>query len=103
MRLKMGFEYQNLFNSNNALLGITSAFTWGIIFASLSNGLIYLIIWLVIWEFIIYMASSTWSPGMRMIYILFGFLGFVIGRFIIGDDEPFRCSYGKDPNKRFIR
>lgn len=97
------FEYQDLYNSNNALVGITSAFTWGIVLSPLSNGLAYLIGSIVIWEIIIYFASSKWSPVMRLIYIIFGFLGFYIGRLIIGDDEPLRFSYGNDPNKKFIK
>jgi len=85
------------------LTNIFSSFALGIVLSPLSGGLVYLVIGYIIMEIIAYNCGTKYNPGLRLIYLLFGILGFFIGRAIIGDDDPLRMHYGKDENKRFIK
>jgi len=87
------------------VVNIFSSFTVGIVLSPLSNGLLYLFIGYIITEILVYNMCKNYKPGLRLIYLLFGILGFFIGRAIIGDDDPVRMYYGQDQNqnKKFLK
>ena len=97
------FDYLSLLYGNDILTGLLGSFTWGLILSPLSAGLAYLIVSTIIWEAVVFYASTNWSPGIRVLSIAIAFLGFYIGRLIIGDDEPLRLQYGLDEDKRYFK
>lgn len=96
-------NYSDLLYGDDILVGLLGSFVWGVVLSPLSAGLAFLIASTIIWEILIFYMSSNWSPGKRLIMISFAFLGFYIGRKIVGDDEPFRFKYGEDEHKRFFK
>lgn len=87
----------------NPLVSIISSFSFGLILSPLSNGLIYLITSYIFFEILAFLTNKRYIPGLRLIYLIFSFMGFYIGRRIIGDHEPLRIYYGKDKHKRFMK
>lgn len=87
--MEESISYKNVLNYDNVVVGITSAFSFGLVFASFNNGFIYLLIWIILWEIILYFIVANYDIIKRIIYIAFYLLGFYLGRLIIGDDNPF--------------
>ena len=78
------------------------AFSIGLILSPLSFGVIFLIIFIIIWE--IYFicvcgGPKNWPVFERGAIIGAIVLGFVIGRIIIGDLEPVRPFYHEYPHR----
>ncbi len=78
----------------SVLFFIVFTFVIGLIFAPFSFGFFYFLVFWVIW-FIAYSFLIKWQyRNWRLLTIIgifcAGLTGFVLGRFIIGDDKPFR-------------
>ena len=66
------------------------AFSVSVVFAPLSFGIVALVVTAVLWEFVLagyYKLNISLFP--RIAVILASVLGFIIGRWIYGDDDPF--------------
>lgn len=63
----------------------------GILFSGISYGLLYVIVFLIIWEvlYFMYLDSNArrWEPIERITVILFAILGFLLGRLLHDDDD----------------
>lgn len=80
----------NVLNFDNIIVGMTTSFAIGILFAPFSRGLLYLILWFIIWEIMIFMIyKNEYNVYNRFMYVISSLLGFYIGRLTIGDDDIF--------------
>ena len=73
--------------NNDVLTNILGSFAIGLIFAPFNRGLLYLIIWFILWEIIYFAIFREYNFVKRFIYILSSLLGFYIGRLVIGDND----------------
>ena len=76
-------------NDNATLLyQLVVSATAGIIFSPWSYGLVYYIIFIIVWEILYglchYYSSNEWSPFERLGIIFAGFLGWIVGRYLVG-------------------
>ena len=74
----------------------TFAFVLGLIFSPFSWGLLFLIIFFVIWELMLFAYYRDYSFDYftsRAVIIAAYFLGFIVGRLAIGDHYPARWNY----------
>ena len=71
--------------------GIMNALMVGILFSGISFGLVYVIIFLLIWEFLyfgyLHANHRHWIMLDRVLVILSAILGFLLGRFLHEDDN----------------
>nr|QBK90185.1 MAG: hypothetical protein LCPAC102_00980 [Pithovirus LCPAC102] len=81
----------------SVLFYIVFTFVLGFIFAPFSHGFLYFSFFWVIW-FIGYSFLVHWKyPNWRLLTLAgvfsAGLTGFILGRFIIGDPNPFRITH----------
>lgn len=90
-------EKETLFNKFNREIAtkmeytVLIGFMTGLLFSGISWGIIYAILFLIIWE-IIYFAylsanSKMWSLEDRVVVILAAFLGYIIGAIFHDNDD----------------
>lgn len=79
---------------SSALLSIIVSFTFGLIFSPWNQGLLYFIIFLILYEgFIFYVTRYDWSQQrlfVRTGIICTSILGFIVGRYVVGFDDPLK-------------
>lgn len=82
------------------------AFTSGILLSPFSAGLIFLLFFILLFELITAVNTRLrhpWSVEMRALIIFGALLGFIIGRTVIQDKDPFQGFYNKNMfNKKII-
>jgi lipoprotein signal peptidase len=91
----MASESQNIFNELKCTIqndpGIMNALMVGILFSGISYGLLYVIVFIIIWEFLyfayLHANHRNWEMTERVMVILYGILGFLLGRFLHEDDD----------------
>jgi len=70
---------------------VIAALISGILFSGISFGLVYVILFLLIWEFLyfayLHANYRKWNLGDRILVILAAILGFLLGRFLHEDDD----------------
>ena len=69
---------------------IITAFSFSVVFAPISFGIVAFFAFAILWEFILagyYKLKITIFP--RIAVIIASLLGFILGRFIYGDKDPF--------------
>jgi hypothetical protein len=70
---------------------IISSFILGILFSGISFGLVYVIIFLIIWELLYYAYidcnNRSYMGETRLLSVLYGIAGFLLGRFLHEDDD----------------
>lgn len=77
-------------------LSIILAFTSGILLSKFSLGFLFFILFLLFIElsYAIYTKMEyPWSPEIRILVILFGLFGFILGRVTLKDKNIFRMAY----------
>lgn len=91
-------DFYNNFESitDNVIFGVTFSFAIGMVFSPLNKGLLYLIIGYILWEMLIFCCVTRWQPFKRILYIIAAFIGFYVGRKIIGDRKIFRLVKNVD-------
>ena len=82
-------------NPQSEFFQIISAFIIGVLFGPLSWGLYYSIIFIVIYEVLLFHFTKNY-PGVykfqtRLLANLFGIYGWLIGRFLIKNETGFEC------------
>lgn len=84
-------ENINYFINNDPFAPVLASFLAGLLFSSVSFGIIYVIIFLIIWEIFYFgyldVNDKIWSLDDRVTVILAAFLGFLLGRFFHDDDD----------------
>ena len=91
-------EKVNYFIYNEPMIPILLSFLTGLLFSSISWGIVYVILFLVIWE-VIYFGyldanNRPWIMDDRLLIILAAFLGFIAGR-IFHESDDFVDDYKK--------
>lgn len=77
--------------TNNPNYTALSSFMFGILFSGISYGLVYVIIFIILTEFLYYgyldCNDKNWIAEQRLLVIAAGLLGFFLGRFLLDDDD----------------
>lgn len=81
----------NDFIYNDPMSTVLMSFLTGLLFSGVSFGLIYVIIFLIIWEVFYFgyldVNNRDWLLDERVTVILAALLGFLVGRFFHDDDD----------------
>lgn len=81
------------FVTNDPNSFVIISFCLGFILNQLNWGIVYLILFLIFWEilYILFLDCNDrcWNFQYRITIILAGILGFLVGRFLHGDDDHF--------------
>ena len=88
-------SFNNILNNWNCVVendpGIMNGLMLGILFSGISFGLVYVIIFLLIWEFLyfgyLHANYRNWDIQDRILVILSAVLGFLLGRVLLEDDD----------------
>ena len=79
------------FDINDPQYSIISSFIIGILFSGISFGLVYVIIFILLWEIFYYAyvdCNNRQYPGeKRLLMALYGIAGFLLGRFMLDQDD----------------
>lgn len=79
------------FDVNNPQYSIISSFIIGILFSGVSFGLVYVIIFILLWEFFYYAYNDCnnrrYNGEVRLLMALYGIAGFLLGRFMLDKDD----------------
>lgn len=83
-------------DGNTPLFQLTTCLAGGLFFASICNGFLYFLLFLIIIRIIVTYCQTI--RDQRYYYTCFGcilmsFLGFLLGRVIVGDHHPFNWVY----------
>ncbi len=60
------------------------SFCLGILFAPFTYGFIYYLIFLILYEIILFAMSKPWNYELRIGVFAFSLIGFIIGRYLVG-------------------
>lgn len=81
----------------SVLFWIVFTFVLGIIFAAFSWGFAYFLLFWILWLIYYSMLINFQYPVWRLFTIIgifcTGLIGFLLGRFLVGDEDPFRPYY----------
>ena len=81
---------------------VVTSFAFGLAFSPFSKGLMFYIIFVVVWELYLFIVHATFKSRYpflkRIIIIIIGFLGFIIGRYLTSDEKIFKMRYGPKYN-----
>jgi len=84
-------ESINHFVNNDPFAPVLASFLAGLLFSAVSFGIVYLIIFLIIWEIFYFgyldVNDRKWSLDDRVLVIFAALLGFLVGRFFHDDDD----------------
>lgn len=89
-------------NINKAVYQIVLSFGTGILFAPFSWGLFFIILFILIFEFIYAIIVREFTAEqilIRLAIISSYFLGFLVGRITIGDQQPIRLFFNDQLNE----
>lgn len=79
------------FDVNDPKYSIISSFIIGILFSGISFGLAYVILFIILWEFLYYIYldcnERPYNWEVRILMALYGIAGFLLGRFLHDDDD----------------
>jgi len=86
-------EYINNEIDNNPGYTAISSMIIGILFSGVSFGLVYVIIFILLWEFLYFgyldCNNKKYNVEDRIIIALSGIMGFLLGRFLHSDDDHY--------------
>lgn len=99
-------EAVNCFINNDPMAVVLISFMTGLLFSAVSWGLIYVLLFLIIWEILYYgylnANDRAWGFDHRITVIMAALLGFLLGRFFHDDDDHFSsCSEFKDDVNKY--
>lgn len=84
-------ESLNSFINDDPMAIVLMGFMSGLLFSGISWGIIYIILFLILWEILYFgylnVNDRAWDFSHRLIVILATILGFLIGRFFHNDDD----------------
>jgi hypothetical protein len=88
----MGFlQDLNCEIENDPNFTVASSLILGFLFSGISWGLLYVIIFLIIWEFLYFgylsCNNKTWDLNQRIVVILAALLGYIMGAIFHDDDD----------------
>ena len=76
---------------------VVTSIAFGLAFSPFSKGLMFYIIFVVIWELYLLILHATFKSNYpflrRLIIIVVGFLAFIIGRYLTSDEKIFQMRY----------
>lgn len=88
----------NCFAQNDPMAVVLSSFLAGLLFSGVSFGIVYVILFLIFWEFLYFGYLSCnerrWDFDYRILVILAAFLGFLVGAFFHDADDHYE-SFNK--------
>ena len=81
----------------SVLFLIVFTFVIGLIFAPFSFGFIFFLVFWIVWAILYSLLIQFKYPIWRLLTVVgiffTGLLGFIIGRLLVGDKHPFKCTY----------
>jgi hypothetical protein len=93
----------NNFINNDPMALVLMSFLSGLLFSSSSNGIIFVLLFLIFWEFLYYgylsVNSKRWDWQLRITILLAAVLGYLVGASTIHDNDDHLESCKKFPKE----
>ena len=93
-------RYMDEFNdwiNNDPMAYVLASFLAGLLFSGTSWGIIYVLLFLVLWEILYFCYSDAnnmlWNPDERLLLVLAALLGYLTGAFFHDDDNHYEAYH----------